>query len=385
VDRSEALIIDTIDLTQMEREQHTVVLEGATLTMGEELFQPSERTKAIVGCCCDLYVQSLETFVFALVFSGKVGVYDGRTGIPGENPTPVAEGLTKGFEERLREFGKREDKTITVRDILAGSKENVRAYIDTLNRKDHSPWAEWQQHMVREVWMYSSKEASQRGIEQRETTLENSLESDGALETFLATEYVESMLTAVRANIGRYAPPDEVVAGFIRKNTVAHIAAHCAYDEAVSVRDDLGANRSLMPHPTRQTLVPDSIKSLIRFVVPSLLYKIVVVEGVREPDTLRAHLGDYTVNKSMIDIQRKLAGALAGSDEDRRRLLMELGDATTEVLAGNPFPPVDAGTRKLAIMRTVYLKDRYAYSEGLKAIFPTLREPPPAQFRTTNL
>lgn len=362
-----------------------MVLEGATLTMGEELFQPSERTKAIVGCCSDLYVQSLETFIFALVFSGKVGVYNGRTGIPGENPTPVAEGLTKGFEERLREFGKREDKAITVRDILASHQDSLRTYIDTLNRTDHAPWAEWRQHIVREVWMYSSREASQRGIEQRETTLENSLESDGNLETFLATEYVESMLAAVQTNVGRYAPSDEVVAGFIRKNTVAHIAAHCAYDEAIAVRDDLGANRSLMPHPTRQTLIPDSIESLIRFVVPSLLYKIIVVEGVQKPDTLRTHLGDYTVDRSMIDIQRKLACALAGSDEDRRRLLMELGDATTEILAGNYFPPVDTGTRKLAIMRNAYLRDQHAYSEGLKKIFPTLREPPPAQSRTTNL
>lgn len=238
---------------------------------------------------------------------------------------------------------------------------------------------------MREVWMYSSREASRKGIEQSETTLENSLESDRNLETFLATEYVESMLAAVEENVGRYAPSNEVVAGFIRKNTVAHIAAHCAYDEAVSVRDDLGANRSLMPHPTRQTLIPDSIESLIRFVVPSLLYKIVVAEGIHRPDTLRTYLGDYIVDRSMIDIQRKLAGALAGSDEDRRRLLMELGDATTEDLAGSYFPPVDTGTRKLAIMRKAYLKDQYAYSEGLKKIFPTLREPPPAQSRTTNL
>jgi hypothetical protein len=193
------------------------------------------------------------------------------------------------------------------------------------------------------------------------------------------------MLEGVRASIGNHTPNDEVVAGFIRKNTVAHIAAHCAYDEAVSVRDDLGANRSLMPHPTRQTLVSDSVKSLIRFVVPSLLFKIVVVEGVCEPDTLRNHLGDYTVDSGMIDIQRKLATALAGSDEDRRRLLTELGDATIEVLAGNSGPGVDAGTRKLAMMRSAYLRDRHAYSEGLKAIFPTLREPPPAQLPTVNL
>jgi hypothetical protein len=369
----------------MEREQHTVVLEGATLTMGEELFQPSERTKAIVGICRDLYLQSLETFVFALVFSGKVGVYGGRTGIPGEKPTPVAEGLTKGFGERLKEFGKRDDRIVTVRDILKDKRQKVFTHIETINRGDHSFQTEWQQHLVREVWMYSSKEAREKGIEQSETSLENSLESDEVLELLLAPEYVASMLEAVRAGIGNHTPNDAVVAGFIRKNTVAHIAAHCAYDEAVSIRDDLGANRSLMPHPTRQTLVSDSVKSLIRFVVPSLLYKIVVVEGVCEPDILRQHLGDYTVDNRMIDIQRKLAMALAGSDEDRRRLLTELGDATTEVLAGNLAPSVDAGTRKLAMMRSGYLKDRHAYSEGLKAIFPTLREPPPVQFPTINL
>ena len=61
-------------------------------------------------------MQSLETFVFALVFSGKVGVYDGRTGIPGEKSTPLAEGLTEDFEERLKVFGKRDDG-ITVRSI----------------------------------------------------------------------------------------------------------------------------------------------------------------------------------------------------------------------------------------------------------------------------
>ncbi len=369
----------------MEREQHTVVLEGATLTMGEELFQPSERTKAIVGCCRDLYVQSLETFVFALVFSGKVGVYDGRTGIPGEKPTPVAQGLTKGFEGRLKEFGKRDDKVVTVRDILTGKRQGVAAHIATINRMDHSFHTEWQQHLVREVWMYSSKEAREKGIEQSKTTLENSLESDEDLEFSLDAKYVVSMLRAVRASIGNHIPSDDVVSGFIRKNTVAHIAAHCAYDEAVSVRDDLGANRSLMPHPTRQTLVSDSVKSLIRFVVPSLLYKIVVVEGVCEPDTLREHLGDYTADNSLIDIQRKLAMALAGSDEDRRRLLRELGDATTEALVAGSVPGVDAGTRKLAMMRSVYLGDKHAYVDGLNAIFPMLREPPPAPLPITNL
>jgi hypothetical protein len=365
----------------MDREQHTVVLEGATLTMGEELFQPSERTKAIVWRCRDLYVQSLETFVFALVFSGRIGVYDGRTGIPGEKPTPIAEGLTKGFEERLKEFGKRDDKIVTVRDILTDKRQEVFTHIETINRGDHSFQTEWQQHLVREVWMYSSKEAREKGIEQSETSLENSLESDDVLEIYLVPEYVESMLAAVRTSIGSHTPTNDVVRGFIRKNTVAHIAAHCAYHEAVRVRDDLGENRSLLAHPTRQTLVTNSVKSLIRFVVPSLLYKAVVVEGVRDPESLRRHLGYYIVDRGMIDIQRTIATALAGSGEDRMRLLTRLGDATVEGLAIRSISGVDSGMRKLAMMRTAYLKDQYAfhaYNEGLKVIFPTLREPPPS-------
>ncbi len=372
----------------MEREEHTVVLEGATLTMGEELFQPSPTTEAIVGCCRDLYVHSLETFVFALVFSGKVGVYQKRTGIPGEQPTPITEGLTKGFEERLKPFGDRADTVITVRGILTDSQQEVAAHIRTINRAYRAHSTEWQQHLIREVWMYSLAEAQKKGIEQRETSLENNLESSEELENLLDPGYVESMLAAVRASIGNLTPVDDVLARFIRKNTVAHIAAHCAYNASLMFRDDLGENRSLMPHPTRQVLVKSSAQSLIQFLVPAVLYDIVVVQGVSRPDILRQRIGDYTTDPSMIELQRKLAEAFAGTDRDREQLSRELGDASREVLAGNPFPGADAGIRRLALMRANYVKGQHQYAEGLQKVFPTLKGQSPAQrdpFRTTNL
>jgi hypothetical protein len=362
----------------MEREQHTVVLEGATLTMGEELFEPSRMTQAIVGCCRDLYLQSLETFVFALIFSGKVGVYDGRTGIPSQKPTPLAKGLTRGFEYRLKEFGKRADRIVTVPNVLTDKPQEVVTHIETINRNYHS-LNEWPQHFVREVWMYSLEEAEKKGIEQNETSLENALNSSEELELLLAPGYVASMLARVRGSIGRRTPNDEVVARFIRTNTVAHIAAHCAYHAALSVRDDLGENRSLMPHPTRQGLVTASAQSLMQFLVPSILYEIVGVRGVRKPEDLRENLGNYAADSSMIIIQRRIAQAFAASnDDDTKQLLNELTDATREVLMGFPIPGVRAGIRKLAMMRANYSKGRSGYDAGLEAIFPTLRELPPA-------
>lgn len=382
----------------MEREQHTVVLEGATLTMGEELFQPSPTTAAIVGCCRDLYERSLETFIFALVFSGKVGVYQKRTGIPGEKPTPIAEGLTKGFEERLHPFGDRNSNVITVQDILTNRRDKVAVHIGTINLGYRVSLVKWEQYFVREVWMYSLAEAQKKGIEQKDTSLENELKSNEELENQLYPGYVESMLAAVRRSIGNRTPHNDVVARFIRKNTVAHIAAHCAYKAALGARDDLGENRSLLPHPTRQTLVEDSVpegsapdnsvRSLMQFVVPSILHEIVVTRGVRDQDVLRQHLGAYTTDHKMIEIERKVAQALVGSKDERMQLLRELSDATKELLIGNIFPSVDAGIRTLALMRAIHVKGMAEYAKALERVFPALKIPPPAEsdpFLTTNL
>jgi hypothetical protein len=144
-----------------------------------------------------------------------------------------------------------------------------------------------------------------------------------------------------------------------------------------------------LPHPTRQTLVSGPVESLMRFVVPSVFYEIVVLQGVSDRDTLRRHLGDYITDAKMIEIQRKLAQALAGTDRDRSQLLTELTDATREVYAGNIFPKVDAGIRTLGLMRANYVKgDADKYAKGLEEIFPELKEPSPAQrdpSPTTNL
>src|SRR5664279_5494338 len=101
----------------MEREQHTVIMEGATLTMGEELFNPSPLTQDIVGCCGDFYLDSLNTFIFALVFSREVGVYKGRQ--------EVARSLTEGFETRLKSFEDLPGILITVPATLTNRREDV--------------------------------------------------------------------------------------------------------------------------------------------------------------------------------------------------------------------------------------------------------------------
>jgi hypothetical protein len=365
----------------MEREQHTVVLEGATLTMGEELFQPSETTEAIVGCCRDLYIQSLEVFVFALLFSGKVGVYQRITGVVDQQKGSMpARGLTEGFDERLRLFGDLPGKTVVVADLVRNSPTVIAPGIQTINETFGQFSTKWEQHLIREVWMYARAEAKRKGIEMSEAQLENDLASSVELEQMLSPNYVLKMRSAVCAGIGDRSPANDVLDSFIRKNTVAHIAAHRAYKAALQLRDDLGEVRSLMPHPTRQTLIRGSLQSLIEFVVPAMLYEVVVLGRVRKAEELRRRLGEYTTNPRIIEAQRILAHALVESEEARTRLLAELTNATREfTVVGNVNFTIDPGIRLLALMRAQYNRAALGYDEGLNMIFPGLKRPSPAE------
>lgn len=362
----------------MEREQHTVITEGATLTMGEELFKPSPTTQDIVGCCGNLYIESLNTFIFALMFSSEVGVYDGRQGIPGEPPTLLAEGLTKGFERRLKLFRNLPNLVITVPDTLTKRFKDVAKHIATINATFLGCSNQWKHHLIREVWMFSLKEAKDKGIHQSEARLDNSLDSKAELETLLSSDYVEAMHTAVRKSIGNRTPRSEFLIPFIKKNTVAHIGAHLAYDTALHFRNDLGENRSLIPHPTRQTLIRGSVEPLIDFAIPPVLYQIVMIQGAKSTDDLRQKLGNYAESPDIIGIQRMLAEALAASDSERKALLSKLTTTTNEILAGISTPSVaDEAIRKLAIMRATYLARESAFSTKLRKIFPTLAKPAP--------
>jgi hypothetical protein len=363
----------------MGREQHTIITEGATLTMGEELFKPSPTTQDIVGCCGDLYMESLNTFIFALVFSSEVGVYDGRQGIPGETPTLVAEGLTKGFEGRLKVFGNLPGIVITVPDTLKTRSQDVATHIATINDTFRG-WAnEWEHHLTREVWMFSLKEAKDKGIEQSEVNLDAPLPSNDELEKLISGEYVEAMHLAVRTSIGNRTPKGEFLVPFIKKNVVAHIGAHLAYDTALQFRNDLGENRSLVPHPTRQTLIRGSVQSLIDFAVPAVLYEIVMNQGAKSADDLRQKLGNYTESPHIIDIQKTIAKALAASHIERIELLSKLTTATTNALALFPIHGVDTAIRQLAMMRAHYQRGESEYNAKLRKIFPTLAKPAPAQ------
>jgi len=364
----------------MEREQHTIITEGATLTMGEELFKPSPTTQDIVGCCGNLYLDSLNTFIFALVFSSEIGVYDGRQGIPGETPTLAAEGLTNGFEKRLRVFGNLPNLVVTVPDTLTKRSSDVAAHIATINATFRGCSNEWEHHLIREVWMFSLREAKDKGIQQSATHLDNSLNSNVELEKLLSREYVKAMRTAVRKSIGNRTPRDEFLIPFIKKNTVAHIGAHLAYDTVLHFRNDLGENRSLVPHPTRQTLIRGSVKPLIDFAIPAVLYQIVMIQGAKSANDLREKLGNYAESTDIIGIQRMLAEALAASDGERKELLFKLGMRTAEVMARVSMRSVvDEPIHKLAIMRANYQAGESDFAAKLRKIFPPLAQPAPAQ------
>jgi hypothetical protein len=348
----------------MEREQYTVVLEGATLSMGEELFEGAANANAIIGCCSDLYRQSLETFVFALIFSGKVGVYTGRDQRPGQTPMATETALTKGFGNRLQLFD-RKDQDITIDHFLTAESNLVKQHVSSINSNFRSWTKTWGQHFVREVWMFWEKQ----------------LKSTPELESLLCAEYVQAMVDIVKVNLGNcLAAADEDLGSYVRRNTVHHIAAHCAYHNALSFRPDLGDHRNLLPHPTRQTLVVDSKQSLISFVVPAVLYEIVAPGEVENQDTLRQRLGDYAEAEDMIGIHVRIARSFAGSERERRELLGQLNKATAETQALQPIDSLDGVVRRLAAMRALYnQRDNEKYEAGLLKIFPLLSMPPPAR------
>jgi hypothetical protein len=370
----------------MGREQHTIITEGATLTMAEELFKPSPKTENIVGCCRDLYLESLNTFAFALAFSSKVGVYNRRQGIPGVPPTPVAEGLTHGFESRLEPFGDVPNIVITVPHTLAENHSEVVSHILTINATFRANSNQWEDHLIREVWMFSLDEAQKKGIHQSETQLDNSLDSKPELEEVISPEYVEAMRTAVRRNIGNRTPKDEFLVPFIKKNIVAHIGAHLAYGTALNFRTDLGENRSLIPHPTRQTLLRESVKPLIDFAVPLVLYDVVMKRKPPSPEKLHDELGNYAEDPDIIAIQRMLAEALAGADEEREKLLSELKKTQVNYLyhLNSLTRNTRLNIRKLGLKRAMYTQERSEYEAALERIFSTLKRPAPAQEKHTS-
>ncbi len=262
------------------------------ITAKPELVPPD----LVLRHCTGNYVKSLEDMAAAAVFGDKIAFTSKKLTTTNPDPKGFLAFLTAGAREvasnekvvaldlegeqlPAANLHANEDRSPRIADLLR--------QLETRGRS-----APWQEHMVREAWMYPEK--------QWELTM-------GHLVGEVPDNYVDEMVGAVKCAFknSQFAWQDaEKLRLFIKKNIVTHLTTYEWY-----LRVNTGRKEILyQAHATRATLDRDSEGTQsLDFVLPGIM--LAVLKESKDPKDVVDTIATLATDGAFSDIRKALRGA----------------------------------------------------------------------------
>ena len=295
-----------------------VIIQQAAELLLHEPGSTSGPVFSVRQVCRDNYYESLEQFVFAAVFCKQIITAGELPGVLDWTPGETILGsnyLGAKHQRRPPEPGIARWETLLP---TAEFQTRLKTDLQLLTRiTTDDELRRWQQHFVREAWMYLGNRPSltkANAPDEYEFQERGNFEPVKPYRTFVPVEFVTSMRDTLRLQ-SRWLPNavsahDDSLLEFVCRNTIAHIAIFEWYCTVKSTTLDTtyGAR---MPVGTRRYLA-ERQKALWRVkkqIIPGMLRKMILESGHRSE--LRGKIFEACVNPVYDPIRDKIAEALA--------------------------------------------------------------------------